>query len=183
MSLIAPVNSLKLGDWVEQGLPFYSGSVSYLKKIQPAVPEGGRLFVRIPDYRGVAVRILVNGKEAGVCAWEPYEIDITGFVSGRKEVTLTIEVIGHRRNSHGPLHLAEKEAVWFGPDQYATEGKEWQEEYQLVPCGLMIAPELIVRLSYSSTKKTVPVPKPQKGRCRPFWALDGHSMDTGQKRG
>jgi hypothetical protein len=145
LSLVAPVHFLRLGDWTEQGLPFYSGSVSYLRKIQPAIPKGGRLFVRIPDYRGTAVRVLVDGKEAGVCAWEPYEIDITGFVSGQKEVTLAIEVIGHRRNSHGPLHLAEKEPIWFGPAQYATEGKEWQEEYQLVSCGLMAAPELFVR--------------------------------------
>ncbi|MBU2495378.1 MAG: hypothetical protein KJ935_02600 [Candidatus Omnitrophica bacterium] len=145
LSLTTPVHSLKLGDWVEQGLPFYSGSVSYLRKIQPVVPEGKRLFIRIPDYRGVAVRILVDGKEAGICAWEPHEIDITEFVSGQKEATLAIEVIGHRRNSHGPLHLAEKEPIWTGSAQYMTEGKEWQEEYQLVSCGLMAAPELVVR--------------------------------------
>ncbi len=145
LSLTAPVRSLKLGDWTEQGLPFYSGSVSYLRKIQPVVPEGGRLFIRIPDYRGVAIRILVDGQEAGVRAWEPYEIDITDFVPGQKEVTLAIEIIGHRRNSHGPLHLAGKEPLWFGPAQYATEGKEWQEEYQLVSCGLMAAPEIVVR--------------------------------------
>ncbi|MFH2068004.1 MAG: glycosyl hydrolase [Candidatus Omnitrophota bacterium] len=145
VSLTAPVHSLKLGDWTEQGLPFYSGSVSYLRKIQPVVPEGGRLFVRIPNYRGVAVRILVDGKEAGVRAWEPYEIDVTDFVSGQKESTLAIEIIGHRRNSHGPLHLAKKWPIWTGSPQYATEGKEWQEEYQSVSCGLMAAPELIVR--------------------------------------
>ena len=116
-----------------------------MRKIQPVVPEGGRLFVRIGGYRGTAVRILIDGKEAGVCAWEPYEIDITDFVSGQKESTLAIEIIGHRRNSHGPLHLAEKEPVWVGSAKYVTEGKEWQEEYQLVSCGLMVAPELVVR--------------------------------------
>ena len=146
-SLVAPVHSLKLGDWAEQGLPFYSGAVSYLRKIQPTIPEGRRLFVRIPDYRGVAVRILIDGKEAGVRAWEPYEIDITDFVFGQKEVTLAIEVIGHRRNSHGPLHLSGKESLYFGHSaKYVTEeGKKWHEEYQLVSCGLMAAPELVVR--------------------------------------
>ncbi len=145
VSLSAPVRTLRPGDWVEQGLPFYSGNVSYLKKIRPAIGRKERLFVRIPDYRGVAVRILIDGKEAGIRAWEPYEIDITDLARGREEITLTIEVIGHRRNSHGPLHLAEKWPAWTGPAQYVSEGKAWQEEYQLVPCGLMAAPELIVR--------------------------------------
>jgi hypothetical protein len=144
VSMVKPVCSLRLGDWVEQGLPFYAGSVRYLKRIQPCIKEGERLFVHIPDYRGTAIRVLVDGKEAGFRAWEPYEVDITDFVSGQEEVTLAIEVIGHRRNSHGPLHAGGKFLVYIGPAQF--EGYEGEvEEYQLVPCGLMAAPQLVVR--------------------------------------
>jgi hypothetical protein len=139
-----PVQSLRMGDWVEQGLPFYAGAVRYLKPIRPALGEGERLFVRVPDYRGSALRVLVDGREAGFRAWEPYEIDITDFVAGRVEATLAIEVIGHRRNSHGPLHAGRKFLLYIGPAQF--EGHEGEvEDYQLVPCGLMATPELIVR--------------------------------------
>ncbi len=134
---------LKIGDWVKQGLPFYSGSVSYYRTIKPKLRKGERLFVRVPDYRGVAVRVLVDGRSAGVIAWEPNEVDITDLVSGGS-VDLAIEVIGHRRNSHGPLHLNEKWPTWTGPGQYVTSGKEWIDSYQLVPCGLMDPPRLVV---------------------------------------
>jgi len=138
------VGSLRLGDWVEQGLPFYAGSVRYLKKIRPSIKGRQRLFVRIPDYRGAAIRVLVDGKEAGFRAWEPYEVDVTELVSGASDVTLAIEVIGHRRNSHGPLHAGKKFLLYTGQAQY--EGYEGTVAgYQLVPCGLMAAPELIVR--------------------------------------
>jgi len=135
---------LKIGDWVKQGLPFYSGSVCYRRKIRPRLHGGERLFLQVPDYRGVAVRVWVNGRSAGVIAWEPNEIDLTDFLDG-EAVELVIEVMGHRRNSHGPLHLSEKWPEWTGPGQFVTEHDEWTDAYQLVPCGLKKAPRLIVR--------------------------------------
>ena len=67
--------TLRLGDWCRQGLPFYSGSVAYGKTLHPKLRAGERLFVQIPDYRGVAVRVLVNGRLAGIAAWEPQEVE------------------------------------------------------------------------------------------------------------
>ncbi len=98
----------------------------------------------IPEYRGVAVRVLVNGKSAGVIGWEPNEVDITDLLDG-KPAELRIEVIGHRRNSHGPFHIKEKWPVWTGPDTYMRSGEHWFEGYQLVPCGLMKAPRLVCK--------------------------------------
>jgi len=136
--------SLKLGDWVQQGLSFYAGSVSYVRTVRAGLDEGQRLFLRVPEYRGVALRLLVNGMSAGIIAWEPNELDITDLLEG-DATHLCIEVIGHRRNSHGPLHHAEKWPRWTGPAQFVTAGEEWVEGYQLVPCGLMAPPELVVR--------------------------------------
>ncbi len=136
-------SSLKLGDWCRQGLPFYSGSVSYMTSINPKLRKGERLFLKVPSYRGVAVRILVNGKSVGVMAWEPNEKDITDYLTGQK-TELRIEVIGHRRNSHGPLHINKKWPYWTGPKQFSTTGKGWQDAYQLVPCGLMNHPWISV---------------------------------------
>jgi hypothetical protein len=58
---------------------------------------------------------------------------------------LRIEVISHRRNSHGPLHLNERWPAWHGPGSFVTTGKQWIDGYQLVPCGLLAPPRLIVR--------------------------------------
>ena len=62
---------LKLGNLVKQGLAFYSGAVSYLKTIRPRMGGRERLFVEIPKYHGTCVRVLVNGKSAGIISWEP----------------------------------------------------------------------------------------------------------------
>ena len=135
---------LKLGDWVPQGLAFYSGSVAYQKTIKSKLKKGQRLFVQIPEYRGVAVRVIVNGRNAGVVAWEPNEIDITACLDGESN-DLRIEVLGHRRNSHGPHHLKERWPRWTGPSEYKAPRDRWLDGYCLVPCGLMAAPKLVVK--------------------------------------
>ncbi|MCM8769040.1 MAG: hypothetical protein NC911_05105 [Candidatus Omnitrophica bacterium] len=138
-------DSLPLGDWTQQGLLFYSGSVTYLTTLEPVLQPGERIFLHLPDYRGVAGHILVNGQSAGVISWPPNELDLTDWLTGKKEVTLGIEVIGHRRNSHGPFHLKEKWPAWTGPNEFQPPSDQWFEGYQLVPCGLFSPPELIVR--------------------------------------
>ncbi|MBA4387419.1 MAG: hypothetical protein C0404_05520, partial [Verrucomicrobia bacterium] len=121
-----------------------SGSVTYWTTVTPRLGEGERLFVSVSEYCGTAVRILVDGKTAGVLAWEPNELEITGFAVGQP-VQLGLEVLAHRRNSHGPLHKKNKWPGWTGPAQFEETGDEWTDAYQLVPCGLMRPPRLIVR--------------------------------------
>jgi len=139
-TITAAPTALKIGDWTTQGLPFYSGAVAYRRTLRPALRKGQRLFVHVPGYRGVAVRVIVNGREAGVIAWEPNEVEITHLL-GDGPADLRIEVISHRRNSHGPLHLNEKWPRWTGPGQFVTEGDQWRETYQLAPCGLTAPPQ------------------------------------------
>jgi len=146
VAITAPVSSLTLGDWVGQGLAFYSGSVAYRQTVRPKqLAPDQRLFVRLGEYRGAAARVLVDGKSAGVIAWEPSELDITDAVAGREQVDLALEVIGHRRNSHGPHHLTEKWPHWTGPGEYVAGTDRWFDGYQTVPCGLMSPPSLVVR--------------------------------------
>ncbi len=152
--------ALNLGDWVAQGLPFYAGSVTYRRALVVNRTARQRVFLEVPEYRGVAVRIFVDGSSAGIIAWPPNEVDITDYLpletrkkssGGKKqentpkEHEIGIQIIGHRRNSHGPLHHSEKWPDWTGPVQFITEGNEWIETYQLVPCGMMRSPRLIVR--------------------------------------
>jgi len=145
VAVTAAPASLALGDWCEQGLAFYGGSVSYRQTIEPRLARGQRLVVRLGEFRGAAVRVMAGGWPAGIIAWEPYEADITDFLPPSGPVELAIEVLGHRRNSHGPLHLAEKWPRWTGPGEFVAAGERWFEGYQLVPCGLMAAPQLVVR--------------------------------------
>ncbi|MBN2581653.1 MAG: hypothetical protein JXL80_01195, partial [Planctomycetes bacterium] len=146
VTLTAAPNALKIGDWASQGLAFYGGSVCYMRAVRPKLRAGERLIVQTPEFRGTAVRVLVNGREAGIIPWPPYELDVTDAVraAGDGPVQLGIEVLGHRRNSHGPHHLNQKWPRWTGPGQY-LDRQNWYDGYQLVPCGLMAPPKLVVR--------------------------------------
>lgn len=142
--LVARPQHLRIGNWVRQGLPFYGGSVTYRRKITPPVSGMQRLFVQVPSYEGAAVRVWVNGSPAGTLAWPPYELDITDFLTG-EAVELGIEVITHRRNSHGPLHQTTTQPMAVGPINFITEADQWQDAPNLVPCGLTAPPRLVVR--------------------------------------
>jgi hypothetical protein len=143
-AISSEVNSIETGDWTKQGLPFYSGAVSYKAKITANPGKGERSILKLPAYRGTLAKVYVNGNCAGSVAWDPNELDISDFLK-KGSNDLTIEIISHRRNSHGPLHYAEKWPSWTGPGQYQSEGKNWTDNYQLVPCGLMEDPELIIK--------------------------------------
>jgi hypothetical protein len=138
--------TITLGDWTGQGLPFYAGSLCYNRTVDLERAADERLFVQVPAFRGTAVRVMVDGRPAGVIPWEPNEVEITNLVgAGRSSHEIRIEVIGHRRNSHGPLHHAQQWPPWTGPAQFVTTGAEWNEGYTLVPCGLMEPPAVVVR--------------------------------------
>jgi hypothetical protein len=118
--------------------------MAYCRTVKLGLEKGERAVVVVPDYRGVAVRVLVGGESAGVVGWEPNEVDITDLL-GDQPVELAIEVLGHRRNSHGPFHGKEKWPSGTGPGSYEYQADGWFEGYQLVPCGLMQSPRLEFR--------------------------------------
>jgi hypothetical protein len=145
VSIAGPVGRVALGDWTTQGLPFYSGNVAFRARVRPGLRDGERLFVEVPEFAGAGVRVLVDGSEAGVLAWPPYEIEVTDMVAGRDEAALTIELLGHRRNAFGPLHCLPVRPESVRPATFATSGEQWQDAYSLVPMGIMAPPRLSVR--------------------------------------
>lgn len=141
--ITSSVKKLKIGDWTQQGLVFYSGNLTYLHQISLDIENNQRIFINIPDYRATGIRILVDGNQAGIIAWQPNSVDITEFIKDGKKHVIGIEILGHRRNSHGPLHFFEKFPQWTGPGQFIAEGNEFSIPYQIVPAGLMEEPEII----------------------------------------
>ncbi len=148
VSLTDLPETLKIGDWCPQGLPFYAGHVGYATNIRPTFEKGQRVIVKVGAYRGSAVRILVDGRPAGITAWDPGEVDITDLVAPGRSASLTVEVLGTRRNSHGALHWHEQWPGWHGPntfEHYDDHPELWKDGYNLVPAGLLEAPALLIR--------------------------------------
>ena len=140
LNIIPPVSELCIGDWVKQGLTFYSGSVLYYTAldINPKCDE--RYIIRILEFRAPCVQVIINGRDAGNIAWAPWELDISDFLEAG-ENQIIIKVYGSRRNSHGPLYMNEIWPVGTGPEHFL----EYTGKYKLVPCGLMVLPELLVK--------------------------------------
>ncbi len=135
--MTVPVNTLKLGDWCSQGLPYYSGNLYYKCTVASSPKSDARTFLRLPEFCGVAAAVFVNDEKAGVMGFPPYEIEITPFLRSGDNV-LTIKILNSRRNSHGPFHHKEKWPEWTGPGEFMFD----DVPLQLVPCGLMAPPVL-----------------------------------------
>jgi hypothetical protein len=98
----APVKSLTLGSWKDQGLPFYSWGISYSKEYNIDKPEGSYL-VCLNDWKGTVTEVKVNGKPATVIAFPPYRTDITGMINPGSN-RIEVKVIGSLKNLMGPFH-------------------------------------------------------------------------------
>ena len=120
-TIIPLPEALAIGDVCEQGLPFYSGCVTYHLPAFEGVLE-------LPEIGGACVR--VNGQ---TIPWPPYTSRMTGEGC---EVTVVLT----RRNLFGPLHLVPKQQAAYGPGHWVTEGGNWSNDYQLYPSGLLAAP-------------------------------------------
>ena len=119
---------LRIGDWCKQGLPNFAGNLDYIIPLDNASGV-----IELGEWRGVAVEYSINGSEFRLLSWPPYVIDLGSEpVSG----TLTLRILGHRRNAMGPFYL-EKRPVWTGPAQFKVVETE---ERQLVKCGLIESP-------------------------------------------
>jgi hypothetical protein len=132
ITLTSPVTSLKTGSWVNQGLPFYSGSVIYQTEI-PIVHSSEKCLMQISGFEGTAVQAKINNEFCGITAWPPYELDISGkLTAGRNRIA--IEVTGSRRNSHGPFHF-NQEMISVGPNTYKPAREIWTGDYKLKDVG------------------------------------------------
>ena len=128
--------TLGFGDVTRQGLPHYSGNVTW--RI-PVETSGGRLRVTAPHYTGAAIRVALDGRDAGYIVYPPYELTLDA-APGKHELALT--VLGHRENAFGPLHKADSANLWIGPNAWRTTGNKWTDNYRLLPLGLRSAPRV-----------------------------------------
>jgi hypothetical protein len=133
MTLIEPPKMLQLGDWCDQGLDFYGGSVRYRLTVEK--PAGKRVVLRLPEVACTAAVVHAGGEEF-VLPWAPMEADITDGLNDGPN-TVDIEVIGGRKNILGPLHVPWK--PWTGPGEFCSTNPDHTDEYLLNPHGLMSA--------------------------------------------
>jgi len=130
-----------LGPWKDQGLPMYSGSVTYSKQIEGR--SGRQYCVKFENWQGTVARVLVNGEIVGRLFAPSPQLDITTHIrSGTNEVT--IEVVGSLQNLLGPHHFNIQKGLvtpwnWFFAPPEQPAGKD----YHLLEYGLLEDFELL----------------------------------------
>ncbi|MDX9974087.1 MAG: glycosyl hydrolase, partial [FCB group bacterium] len=81
---------LELGAWNAQGMPLYGHGVTYSQSFKIDKVEG-RFVVAMPKWFGSVAKVRVNGKEAGYIYRQPFDLDVTSFVTaGDNTVEITV---------------------------------------------------------------------------------------------
>ncbi|MBN9381095.1 MAG: hypothetical protein J0H74_10030 [Chitinophagaceae bacterium] len=138
---LSPSAPLEIGSWKTQGLPMYGQGVRYVKEVR-LDSRPGKVKVRLGKWNGTVAAVSVNGRPAGVIAYDPFELDISKYViAGKNEIEVT--VIGSLKNLLGPHHNSPKPGIaspwhWRGIRGYPS-GKDYDvydyglmEDFQLI---------------------------------------------------
>lgn len=134
-SINAPVTSLTLGSWKEQGQPFYSWGVGYSKEYE--VKDLSKPYaVRLNHWNGTVAEVYVNGQKAGIIAFDPYKLDVTSYLKKGKNV-IDIHVIGSHKNLLGP-HYNDPASGFVSPWHWKNIKEQIPgTAYQMLDYGLM----------------------------------------------
>lgn len=92
---IVSESPLEVGEWTEQGRPYYSGSVRYEATVElPAdvpAPAAGSVVLELEGIEAIAVDVVVNEQPAGTIGWAPWTLDVGRLVyPGANRITLVV---------------------------------------------------------------------------------------------
>ncbi|MBE5892931.1 MAG: hypothetical protein E7286_06075 [Lachnospiraceae bacterium] len=133
--IVAARKELSFDSITTQGLPFYTGNITYHIPVETG---GGQVTVKSKRYRGSLQTIAMDGgKEIPMIA-SPYEVSMGEPDAGRHTVDITL--YGHRRNGFGPLHLANPKDRDVGPFAWRSDGDRWTYDYMLCEVGVLNTP-------------------------------------------
>lgn len=148
---ITPAKPLKAGSWADQGMPFYGDKVSYTQSYRVRKSDK-RYIVKLTDWEGSVAQVFVNGVDAGIIGWPPYELDVTDLVTnGRNEIA--VEVYGTLKNTLGPHHIGKvRGTAW--PHSFQSAPPKWPagSDYDTIDYGLF---RDFVLLEYSGPEQRV----------------------------
>lgn len=133
--LIPLPESLFYGNISNQGFPFYAGNLTYEIPIEC---EEGDLNIEISHYKGALIQLELDGTKCENIIFSPYVLKVGRVDKGSHN--LKIKVFGNRANAFGPVHNADANEEWYGPNLWRTTGSKWSYEYKLKEFGVLETP-------------------------------------------
>ncbi len=139
--ITAPVRQLAFGDWTCQGLPFYTGNLTYHCTFDSAAAADMEL--RVPHFSGAMLDACLDDGDTADIAFAPFTADLGRVGAGSHRLDITL--YGNRHNAFGALHWVHP-GHWIGPGAWRTGGDAWCYEYDDIrPLGLLVAPRLVTK--------------------------------------
>ncbi len=132
---------LGFGSITDQGLPFYSGKLTYEFDFENEV-EGNGIEIRLHQYRAALYEVSVDGDEPTAGAFAPYVVTRDNLSAGKHTVSATLYI--NRTNAFSHLHCSDPTLSYPGPTAWRTDGDRWCYEYRLKPEGILVAPRMAV---------------------------------------
>jgi len=139
--ILTPPAALGLGSWKTQGMPMYGQGVHYVREFN-LITKPQQMRLVLGKWNGTMAAVTVNGKAAGVIAYDPFGLEIAKYlVAGKNKVD--VEVIGSLKNLLGPHHGKHQPGLaspWHWRNIYSyPAGKDYDtydyglmEDFQLV---------------------------------------------------
>lgn len=125
----------------EIGAPFYPWEICYEKSYYLKDVNGSYL-LSVPEWKGSALQVWVNGQKSGVIFAEPYRLDITNFMKLGDNV-VELRVIGTMDNFFGPHH-SRSHGMTPPWDWQKHDGNNKADGYILTDYGLFEDFELLI---------------------------------------
>lgn len=132
---------LGFGSITDQGLPFYSGKLTYEFDFSIDT-DGNGAEIRLQQYRAALYEVSVDGDEPTIGAFAPYAVTRDHLSAGKHTVSATLYI--NRTNAFSHLHCADPTLSYPGPAAWRTDGDRWCYEYRLKPEGILAAPRISI---------------------------------------
>jgi len=137
-SIAAPA-ALGFGSWLKQGRPFDGATVLYQTDV--TVPaSSNRIKVELSELSGTLAEVLVDGKRAGLIAWQPFHLE-AAVTPGKH--TVAVRLVSTPHNTLGPFHNpASRMRAWPGAWATFPEQQPAGAQYDLLDYGFAAAPTI-----------------------------------------
>lgn len=140
--VVSAVKTLVPGDWGQQGLLQYPGSVLYRYTFH--LPKGATAAVLdIGAWEGTVASVICNDIEFDVPWTHMRKVDVSAVLRDGSN-DLGIKIFGSPRNMLGPLHLKVGKKTFNNPAAFCPSAEELTQEYRFVPSGLLSPPVLSI---------------------------------------
>ncbi len=140
-TLTTPVRKLAFDDITRQGLPFYTGNITYHCSLETA--NSANVQLRSPHFSGTMLSAKLDDGDEQDIAFAPFTVEFDRIEAGAHKLDITL--YGNRHNAFGPLHWA-RPASWIGAQAWRTTGDDWCYEYKnLRPLGIQAAPSISIK--------------------------------------